>query len=175
MLKLNGGKGFFFPRRQRFNEDVTSEIESQRNDLAHKKDKPTELTQGLLANGEVASRASKNSKGKNLTASELSKYFNNKKDANELHSIASASRRSALQTGLGDRKQKYIKKAIDLNNKRYQASQHSSFFGGLITGQHAKNSFYLENGDKTDKVFGHNVAGDQTLEQKDLTKEELAG
>jgi hypothetical protein len=30
MLKLNGGKGFFFPRRQRFNEDVKSEIESQR-------------------------------------------------------------------------------------------------------------------------------------------------
>ena len=27
-----------------------------------------------------------------------------------------------------------IKKAIDLNNKRYAASQHSSFFGGLITG-----------------------------------------
>lgn len=29
------------------------------------------------------------------------------------------------------------------NNKRYAASQHSSFFGGLITGQHAKDSFYL--------------------------------
>jgi hypothetical protein len=77
---------------------------------------------------------SKNSKTKNLTASELSKYFNNKKDVHELHSIATASRRSALQSGNVDRKQKYIKKAIDLNNKRYAASQHSSFFGGLITG-----------------------------------------
>jgi hypothetical protein len=28
MLKLNSGKGFFFPRRQRFNEDLNQEIES---------------------------------------------------------------------------------------------------------------------------------------------------
>ena len=44
MLKLNGGKGFFFPRRQRFNEDVKSEIESQRKELATKNDKVAELT-----------------------------------------------------------------------------------------------------------------------------------
>ena len=74
---------------------------------------------------------------------------------------------------MGDRKQKYIKKAIDLNNKRYAASQHSSFFGGLITGQHAKDSFYLENGDK-DKHFGR-VPAEQQVDQQDLTKEENAG
>lgn len=35
----------------------------------------------------------------------------------------------------------FIKKGA--NNKRYAASQHSSFFGGLITGCHANKSFYL--------------------------------
>ena len=40
-----------------------------------------ELTHGLLSGtADAAARASKNSKTKNLTASELSKYFNNKKD-----------------------------------------------------------------------------------------------
>lgn len=78
MLKLNGGKGFFFPRRQRFNEDVKSEIESQRHDM--KQEKKQDLTAGAL-NGETASKISKNSKNKNLTASELSRYFNNKSDA----------------------------------------------------------------------------------------------
>lgn len=49
MLKLNGGKGFFFPRRQRFNEDVTSEIESQRQyDAKKKSEKVTDLTKGAL-------------------------------------------------------------------------------------------------------------------------------
>ena len=63
------------------------------------------MTKGLLqAQGDGVSRASGQSKNKNLTASELSKYFANKKDPNELLSIASASRRSALNSGLGDRK-----------------------------------------------------------------------
>ena len=83
MLKLNGGKGFFFPRRQRFNEDVASEIESQRKDLQSQKGQPADLTPGALAGNadkasKVGSQNSKVTKDKNLTASELSRYFNNK-------------------------------------------------------------------------------------------------
>lgn len=36
MLKLNGGKGFFFPRRQRFNEDLKSETQSIREQEVQK-------------------------------------------------------------------------------------------------------------------------------------------
>jgi hypothetical protein len=70
-----------------------------------------------------------------LTVRQLSKYFNDKKTvtSNKLSgSISNTNLTKAdKRTGL------YIKKGIiDVGNPRYAASKHSSFMGGLTTGQH---------------------------------------
>jgi hypothetical protein len=70
-----------------------------------------------------------------LTVRQLSKYFNDKKStvSKGLSSSISNSNLSKpdKKTGL------YIKKGIvDVGNPRYAASKHSSFMGGLTTGQH---------------------------------------
>ena len=123
----------------------------------------------------ASSRFTKNSKAKNLTASELSKYFSQKRSPEELHSVVTSQRRSALQSGHADKRQKYIKRVVDHNNRRYAASQASSMLGGLTTGQHAKNSFYIAGGSKDDKVFGQRIPCEDIIDPKNATREEIEG
>ena len=46
--------------------------------------------------------------------------------------------------------------------------------GGLTTGQHAKNSFYIAGGTKDDKVFGTRVPVEDVIDPKNATQEEIA-
>lgn len=88
-----------------------------------------------------------------------------------MHSVVTSQRRSALQSGHAERRQKYIKRVVDHGNRRYAASQASSFCGGLTTGQHAKNSFYIAGGGKDDKVFGQRVPVEDVIDPKMATAE----
>jgi hypothetical protein len=47
--------------------------------------------------------------------------------------------------------------------------------GGLTTGQHAKNSFYIAGGTKDDKVFGQRIPGEDIIDPKTASKEEIEG
>jgi hypothetical protein len=85
--------------------------------------------------------------------------------------VVSSNRRSALNSGHAERRQKYIKRVVDHGNRRYAASQASSLLGGLTTGQHAKNSFYIAGGSKDDKVFGKRVAPEDLLDPRNATME----
>ena len=44
-------------------------------------------------------------------------------------------------------RKKFLKKVVDNGNVRYAASTTSSLCGGLITGLHTKNGFYVEEKD----------------------------
>jgi len=48
MLKLPGRQGFYFPRRQRFNENLKEEVTSQRAAQIEKKIENATLTQKYL-------------------------------------------------------------------------------------------------------------------------------
>ena len=47
--------------------------------------------------------------------------------------------------------------------------------GGLTTGQHAKNSFYIAGGSKDDKVFGQRIPCEDIIDPKNATREEIEG
>lgn len=85
--------------------------------------------------------------------------------------MVTSQRRSALNSGHAERRQKYIKRVVDHGNRRYAASQASSLAGGLTTGQHAKNSFYVAGGNKDDKVFGQRVPVEDIIDPRHATQD----
>ena len=89
--------------------------------------------------------------------------------------MVTSQRRSALQSGHAERRQKYIKRVVDHGNRRYAASQASSMLGGLTTGQHAKNSFYIAGGTKDDKLFGQRIPAEDIIDPKSASREEIEG
>ena len=71
-----------------------------------------------------------------MTAKELSKYFSQKKSPEELQSIIASSKRSNLKSQGNVKRVKHIRKIVDCGNRRYAASQASTFMGGLLMGTH---------------------------------------
>ena len=138
MLKLSGGN-YYFPKRQRFNEDHSEEIQSQRA-FKHQAN-----LNRLLGNTE-------GQPGKKMTSEELSKYFNNKTSPEELRSIITA-RMSKAASNQGSGKSRFTRRIVDCGNRRYAASQASTYCGGLITGLHFKKTIKVptEDAEKTAK------------------------
>ena len=137
VLKLGGGK-YYFPKRQRFNENLDAEVVSQRSAVAS----AAPAGRKHLAN--LIEKNKGEGDSKRLTSEDLSKFFSQKSSPEELLSAVTASRR----TGTAEVKQRANlrqmngKKSIDCGNKRYAASQISSFAGGLLNAQHARSTFY---------------------------------
>lgn len=75
---------------------------------------------------------------KTATVGELRSYFNDKKTVGtKLGQSLSNSRLQKVDKSVG-----YVRRmVIDSGNPRYAASKHSSFLGGLTTGQHVRNRF----------------------------------
>ena len=161
-LKLSGYHGFQFPKRQRFNEDVQEEVQSQRSGNSQKisglaRNHPS-LTRRILGSktdllaldGENNSRQSIGSK-RQLTASELSRHFKTKN--NDLQSYYSGEYRNM---GTSTYKKQFLKKIADCGNPRYAASKASSFMGGLINGRHTKaTNFYEADENSNMKMTGN--------------------
>lgn len=132
------GAAFVFPRRKRFNEDVDSEIKSQRsqtkNDFNVLNSKVLDKQNKMNSEGRSRVSGSK----KTATVGELRSYFNDKKTINtKLGQSLSNSRLQKVDKSVG-----YVRRmVIDSGNPRYAASKHSSFLGGLTTGQHVRNRF----------------------------------
>lgn len=132
---------FVFPRRKRFNEDVDKEIKSQRSQSKEQFVTTQYLNSKVLDkankdNSENKSRFSKSNKTK--TVGQLNKYFTDKKTVHsKLNHSLSNSRVYKVDKSVG-----YVRRmVIDSGNPRYAASKHSSFLGGLTTGQHVRNRF----------------------------------
>ena len=89
-------------------------------------------------NVEVKSQLSSKVSGASKRSTGLRKIMSDKKSVpTRISSVGNA--RSAVKP---DKSTGYVKRmVIDSGNPRYAASKHSSFFGGLTTGQHVRNRF----------------------------------
>lgn len=134
-----------FPRRRRFNEDADKEIKSQRSQSKDQFQTAQYLNSKVLDKAAkeqpegTKSRFARSSK-KTVTVGQLSKFFNDKKTVNTklAHSLSN-SRMLRVDKSVG-----YVRRmVIDSGNPRYAASKHSSFLGGLTTGQHVRNRFKI--------------------------------
>jgi hypothetical protein len=124
VLKVGAGK-YYFPKRQRFNENLDDEVESIKSHVSAAK----ESAQVRLA------RMVEGNKSRERTASEeLSKYFSQKTSPEDLLSAVTASRRGGTAEGSDRMRLTRTRVAIDCGNRRYAASQVSSFAGGLLNG-----------------------------------------
>ena len=132
---------FVFPRRKRFNEDVDKEIKSQRSqskDQLHSAQFLSSKALDKAAKGDRSDNKSRLSSKKSATIGELRGFFSDKKTVNSkpAHSL------SNTRTYKVDKSAGYVRRmVIDSGNPRYAASKHSSFLGGLTTGQHVRNRF----------------------------------
>ena len=69
----------------------------------------------------------------------MNKFF---ADKNTVHTRVS----NSMNPNKVDKSVSYIRRmVIDSGNPRYAASKHSSFFGGITTGQHVRNRFKIPN------------------------------
>ena len=131
---------FVFPRRKRFNEDADKEIRSQRSQSKDQLQTAQYLNSKVLdkANKGQSDNRSRLSSKKTMTVGQLRGFFSDKKTVNSkpTHSL------SNTRIYKVDKSAGYVRRmVIDSGNPRYAASKHSSFLGGLTTGQHVRNRF----------------------------------
>jgi len=75
-----------------------------------------------------------------MRSSGLGKFLNDKKSVNSrIKSVGKSKTATKFDKSIG-----YVRRmVIDSGNPRYAASKHSSFLGGLTTGQHVRNRFKI--------------------------------
>ena len=94
------------------------------------------LNKANKENSEIKSQFSKSKRSQTQT-----KFLTDKKTVHTKVTASQSFNHSAKRT---DKSTGYIRRmVIDSGNPRYAASKHSSFLGGLTTGQHVRNRFKI--------------------------------
>ena len=121
VLKLGGGK-YYFPKRQRFNENLQAEVESIKSNVTR------ENQRERLAKLIEQNKAKEDG---NLTSENLKEFFSQKTSPEELLSYVTSRKAGTAEV---KERPRMTRIKVDCGNKRYAASQVSSFAGGLLNG-----------------------------------------